>query len=340
MKTKNSGDILFEDLLKSLEMPAPYGNALDTLSFFASELNLNGLKIQDNHGPSEAVRSGWDDSFSDPRNHDPSTFRYLVHGLQGTVSRIVQRMALIELPGEFDPSQDIDLSQTPGRIREKKVVSTSIVDQDHTQTFGDGGLILATPQENILDVSHEDLGTNFANPDKVLGSASRNIPPLDLVLSLTGNGRTQWNETRLTGSTSAGDVTVVGYWIKVDERGVALNHEIAERMQSLSLSQSLPLVTFVVESQPMLDQLAEIHTLPRAGGREHAFAVSLNEGGLRFFVNLDEENATVINRYREIRPMTRCEGTELMQKLEEQLDEVAFAQIAERLEVAVTKCKD
>lgn len=286
----------------------------------------------------QAGRSGWDDTFSDPRNHNPDAFRYLLHGIQDSWSRIAQYQAIIGLSGKFDPSQNIDLSQTPGFIRNKKVISTSVVDQDHLATFGEAGLILAAPYENIIDISHQDLGTNFADPDSVVAKKNRIHFSLDQILKQTGSGHSQWNEAQLSGSTQSGEVSVVGFWIKVDERGVPKNLEIAERMQYLAKLFSMPLVTFVIESKPFIDSPLATYEMPGPDGVNRIRAVGLNQSGLRYFIELNKGEAVVYNRYLERRPMTAEEVRMVEGRIHQELDTKVIEQILDRLDLVVKQC--
>jgi hypothetical protein len=282
--------------------------------------------------------SGWDQSFSDPRKHDPKAFRYLVHGLQDVYSRILQLQALFTLKGKFDSTQHVDLSETPGLVRQRKVISASVIDQNHLSTFGGAGLILSCPVENVIDLSHQDLGTNFANPDTILARPRASLPALDQILEKTGKGATAWNEVRLTGTTDFGEVGVVGYWIKVDERGKPQSPEIAKRMRELANSKSFPLITFVVASEAILDQPAEIHETVEAGGKLRPWAVSVNKNGLRYFINLETGEAKVVNRFRESRPMTSQEALDVKGEIVRQIDSQRLSAIADRLEFAFAKC--
>lgn len=127
----------------------------------------------------EAIAVSWNTGFTDPAAHDETRFKYLVHGLQGKAGEIVQILHAIDRMkrGEGDLLQMIDLLEQPYRIGNKKIISASVIDQDHRITFGNGGLILKTPFENILDAAPQDIGTDFVNPDKEINTSDRRLCP-------------------------------------------------------------------------------------------------------------------------------------------------------------------
>jgi hypothetical protein len=130
----------------------------------------------------EAIAASWANGFTDPREHNDGSFRYLVHGLQDQASDTIQTLALI---GQMrrgqagDIGEKIDLLMEPHKVGDKKIVSASVIDQNHRVTFGDAGLILKTPPENVLDAFPEDAGTDFADPDNAIASSQRNLCTVD-----------------------------------------------------------------------------------------------------------------------------------------------------------------
>lgn len=139
------------------------------------------------------------------------------------------------------------------------------------------------------------------------------------------------------GTTTVGEMSVVGYWIEVTNEENRETPETAERMRCVATANALPLTTFVIESDPMLDQAPKIHDTIEAGGKLRPWAVSANRGGLRYFINLDTGEALVVDRYREVRTMTSAEAATFNKELIEKLDATSYRVIADRLTSAIAK---
>ncbi|MCB0335137.1 MAG: hypothetical protein KDD62_02495 [Bdellovibrionales bacterium] len=60
---------------------------------------------------------------TNPRTHDPSSYRYIVHGINPEAKNGLLINVLTQ--EGYDPSQEINLLAEPNRIVEKKLISTS-----------------------------------------------------------------------------------------------------------------------------------------------------------------------------------------------------------------------
>mgnify|MGYP003395358836 FL=1 len=176
----------------------------------------------------EVIAASWTDSFSDPARHDDEHFRYLVHGFQGDGGDIVQKLSVIDEMRKgraLNMGEEIDLLLHPHRIGDRKIISSSVIDQDHRTTFGNAGLILKTPAQNVLDTSPDDMGTDFYDQDAAIAKSEKVVCTVGELLE--ASARDRWNEVLLLGTTEAGKVEVTGFWIKVDEDGNILDEETA-----------------------------------------------------------------------------------------------------------------
>ena len=244
----------------------------------------------------EEIADSWRGGFTDPKEHNYDNFCYLIHAFQGSTGEIIQKLVAIDAlkKGEGDIQQFIDLLEEPHRIADKKIVSASVIDQNHTATFGECGLILKTPPENVLAAFSEDTGTKFVDPDKVIESSKRNLCTVDELMKATKPD--QYNEVQILGNTRQGKMEIIGFWIKVDEEGEPLDSETAQKVSNLAKWDKMPLVR-ITEKKTKIDYpdtKPEIHTIPlsvQEGGKPKAveipFAFSIQRGGLRYWLNFN-----------------------------------------------------
>ena len=57
--------------------------------------------------------------------------------------------------------------EQPERVAERVSLSMPLIDQDHTATWGRGGLIISAPEENIVLTSRTDAGAHNHNKDSL-----------------------------------------------------------------------------------------------------------------------------------------------------------------------------
>lgn len=262
----------------------------------------------------DVVAESWKQDFSMPERHDPSRFCYLVHGLGGSARRALQMSFIFERTAEIDHSQDFDLLESPLQISRKKLVSCSVIDQDHVATFGGVGLILRASVKNIIKAHHEDLGTYFPNPSKVVTSSFRVLETVPSLLNRSPEN--SWNEVVLTGTTDEGKLSVVGFWIKLDDDGNLEDPTNTPRIIQLANRYKLPLIRIQRKPTIFLDKV-KYNSLP---GNLYSFA--LHESGLRFSIShIAGFNFTVVDSRLKSRMMTEDEFENMIKKLELSLDE-------------------
>lgn len=189
----------------------------------------------------------WLNSFTDPKNHDAGQFTYFVHGLGSPIMRTLQSIASIELG--LDPKiANIDLEREPLRIAEKPIISSSVIDPRHRATWGDAGLILRVPPENILNIFSQDAGTRYFDAAKVLEQKSAQLAcTVEELLEQTQP--TSYNEVIIQGSTEAGNVEIIGFFIKKFSDNSLVEEELAKKIVGLAYIHNLPRVE-ILDSSP------------------------------------------------------------------------------------------
>lgn len=139
----------------------------------------------------QSAENGW--AMTDPKKHSPDRFRYIVYA--------------IKYDGEMQPFESDDVEKKYGKVYhtnplsdpklflQREYISCSVIDQLHTATWDDGGLILDVPVENIRRALSSDLHTKVKADGK--NDYARNLP--DAAEVLRGSGLTIWNEVLISG---------------------------------------------------------------------------------------------------------------------------------------------
>ncbi len=179
------------------------------------------------HGPSPtlSIEKEWA-SMTNPRHHDPKSFRYIVHALVDDISRLSQNIAANQSRAGTDNT--IDLLSHPERISQKPFISTSLIDQDHSATFAASGFILDVPPTNIIETSPTDLASNMwrghSDVQDAIDKRSVTTTPQNL---LAQTNRLKHNEVVVTGThpQTQEPVRIAATFYKVSPSGRLLETE-------------------------------------------------------------------------------------------------------------------
>lgn len=189
---------------------------------------------------------------SDPAAHDPRKFRYLVYALNpfaGTGMALFNNdlarfKAQTGEGWQSDPSQGdqlISLFEEPERVAERISLSMSLIDQDHTGTWGDGGIVVEVPEENILATGATDLGSSNSDLSLLRSRFSQQAKYTgDVLLKLSSPA--QYNEVVAVANLGGNKIRLKGLFYKTNSRGEALNEAIAGQMQMHAHRLGLPLI--------------------------------------------------------------------------------------------------
>lgn len=186
----------------------------------------------------------WCSGFTNPSDHNNERYRYLIHGLASPIGRSIQQIAMIEHNLGDRHANPINLEEEPEKINEKIRISASVIDEKRRSTWGDVGLILSTPPENIRGIYSADAGTPWY--DDAVGVESTLSCTIEELLEQTTPGL--YNEVVLTGTTSAGKVELVGFFVNIFADNDYVDPEMARKIRILSRHINLPLVEILDES--------------------------------------------------------------------------------------------
>ncbi len=190
---------------------------------------------------------------SDPKEHDPKKFRYLVHAFN-PLATATQRLAAIssEISGAYkvDKSQgdqSINLFDQPDRLGERVSLSMSLIDQEHTETWGEGGIIVEAPESNIIITSSADTGSHSSSKEFLRKQAQDQSRLSGNQLLLFTSDKI-YNEVVAFAKSETGEtVRLKGFFIKVDKNGQPIDSVIAQKMRQHAARLNLPLIEILVQ---------------------------------------------------------------------------------------------
>ncbi len=186
-------------------------------------------------------------NFTDPAIHRDSQFRYVVHGV-------------------FDGKPTAQSVLKNPDVLKERLLSTSLIDQDHRATFGWYGFILKAPHQNIVATSPRDMGIpnlgnfGFLKNSKISEVISKwsqmfGIASPEKILEETPTS-VLCNEIAVLGSTSFGQVEIAAIFIKVNSKGNAaidpykgsilgkkiISDEVLQDIRAVALQRNIPIV--------------------------------------------------------------------------------------------------
>jgi len=189
---------------------------------------------------------------TDPEKHNPKNFRYLVHAFNPFATASQPLVAIsAELSGAYkvdktEGDQSINLFDEPERLGERVSLSMSLIDQDHTGTWGEGGIIVEAPEENIVITSPTDTGSHNSSKD-FLRKQAQGQPRLSGEELLQSTTPGIYNEVVAFAKSESGKpLRLKGFFIKVDKNGQPLDSFVAQKMRQHAARLNLPLVEIQV----------------------------------------------------------------------------------------------
>jgi hypothetical protein len=194
----------------------------------------------------------WGDT-TDPMHHNADDYRYLVHALNPQAKANALLAASIDEQNGilYDPAwgnQAISLYDTPEQVVGRVSVSMSLVNvspdkKEHTRTYGDAGLILAAPTQNVMVTSPTGVGTHNGNRAALLESAARTpIISGDELVNKTEHG--DLNEVVALGDYNGQQLQLLGFFYKTTE-GRLHNPYLTQMMLSHARRLGKPIIKIV-----------------------------------------------------------------------------------------------
>ena len=180
---------------------------------------------------------------TDPVKHNPDDFRYLVHafnpGARGN-ALILNNLVTQDEGTVTDEAgdQSIDVFKEPERIDERVSLSMSLIDQDHTATWGGAGIIVAAPESSVVLTSPTDAGALNSYRDRLIAQGqSMGILSPDEILKRSSPS--MHNEIVALGQSG---LKAVGFFYKVNSQRYPINVDLMTAMHQLGYRMGLPVV--------------------------------------------------------------------------------------------------
>jgi|GEM_PF-3464343 len=218
----------------------------------------------------------WTNDFTNPNDH-PFWYTYQVHALASRVSRSIQQHVMLDLREgagleAASLSSIIDLLEDPTRIAEKSVISTSVINPEHSHLWGDVGLIISCPPQNVLGIYPEDAGTPWFKLAKDVRRDGLSCT-VDELLAATTN--TFHNEVVIEGTTAGSSIELIGILIVVGKDGKPMDEYSSEIMVRHANRLKLPIVKVLDRSPRTVDTtyrgiLIDIKTIFQGADRDRS----------------------------------------------------------------------
>lgn len=218
--------------------------------------------------------------FSDPNNHNPNDYIYIVHAIQnGNNIR-----NLIKLR-EGSVEKQYDLIRHPRDVSKMGTISCSLIGKgrhngirfEQLETWAQIGLILKVPVENIVRCGKSDLEANFVDSNAEIKKHINDDKgdPWDLLLHGYG-----YNEVVVQGETEYGKVDVIGVFAS-DYSSKCYDADIANNMARRI---GVPLVPIPRKQISLDDKPIEI--VKRNGKLDR---IEFVKNGRKFYCNLNRD---------------------------------------------------
>ncbi len=201
--------------------------------------------------------AGWYGDTTHPKDHDPQSFRYMVHAFHVTQKKLSDAFASnaqpyfsghavnkdnlsIQIKKTHGYSR-LDAYYNPEKIGTLLSLSTSVINQDKRKTYGSAGLILQTTHSNIIAARGDDLYVNNASRESVMEVAKKGrLTAFDLLAETSSDSI---NEVLIGGNPmQLGPIRIMGMFYKVDKEGLPLDSQNADHFKALAEKYGLTVV--------------------------------------------------------------------------------------------------
>lgn len=195
----------------------------------------------------------WGD-ITDPKQHSPAKFRYLIHAINPMATSTMAMVGISVMKDDprainkEEGDQTINLFSQPERLDQRVALSCSLVDQDHHGTWGRAGLIIETPQENVLITDSSDVGAIVMSRKNLLEQArKRHLLTADQLLQQTYSS--SYNEVVVLANNEGKKVVLAGFFYKTTEDGTPMDEALYRKMSMHAQRLNLPLIP-ITEPNP------------------------------------------------------------------------------------------
>lgn len=248
--------------------------------------------------PASGMEENWNNTTTDPSQHNPKSFRYIVHAVQDPMLRAYRDLMSIQMQLDSgiqtDPGRNIDLLRAPDRVPEKPLISASFIDQDHRATWGRVGFILEVPPVNIISTNTQDVGSPFYQGLDWVRQKLRARSLMSPNALLAGTVPTDSNEVEITG-THPDDLTkkvrIIGVFVKRLPSGriPEVPNELLRQIQGVAYRLKVPIIEVEEPVTPYQETEPEaiVYNLYGLKSKGIPYTIAFNRGGVRYLVKLE-----------------------------------------------------
>ena len=229
------------------------------------------------HSNHETEANVWG-GVTDPADHNPANFRYLIHAINPNAKSYAlawlkdiarfreetarelrykqsmgyQNINMHHCPEEISHDQPpgdqgISMYHFPERLADRIFLSMSLIDQDHTYTWGDIGLIVGAFEANIVLTAAEDACSYRSNLKGLLQRATlyEHMSGDEL---LQNSDPLEYNEVVAVAQSDDWQLQLEGFFYKTTPAGHPCDSARADKMHRQALRLDLPIVAIAGSS--------------------------------------------------------------------------------------------
>lgn len=259
--------------------------------------------LQAGHDTKDSIAESYRTEITPVDKFTKDDFRFIVH----TFNPVMRRSFLEDLKkkGTYDPRRDVDLLKEPERLREKGLVSASLIAAEQLPTFGRLLFILGFAPRDILVTSSKDAYVNGKEIEILATPPGPSLTPKQL-LAATIPG--DYNEVALR----AENLTIQGLAIKhmILPDGSVDTPAGADRMRALAKEKGLPLLELreqsVLEEKPVQVGTDKQGVIKGVSLQHNGIGYALSDSwAQRYFHNSTSRDWEDISEpeYQKIRPL-------------------------------------
>ncbi len=229
---------------------------LFALSLFLSSSSEAGwlcrLFLRNTNDSAVILRGLWGESFfTDPMTHDPRNYHYSVHGLipripSGTDKITETTLSIKALRDRFD-----DFSK-------RNLISTSVITQEQSKTYGDYGFVLAPPTKSqVLLTSDSDAVTPYSGDFSIYEDTrklkeeivnkykgQKILGPENVIRKMKNPKELTYNEVLLAGvAFGESPPAIIGVFYASGRHGLKVEPSLLEELRKFSTEKGLPLIS-------------------------------------------------------------------------------------------------
>jgi len=178
----------------------------------------------------------------------------------------------------------MEVFKRPGGIVERVSLSMSLIDQDHTATWGGTGIIMAVPESSVVLTSPTDAGALNSYRDRLIvqGQSIGILSPDEI---LERSSPSMHNEIVALGQSG---LKAIGFFYKVDSRKSPINVDLMTAMYQLGGRMGLPVVGISSEKENSYVENKVIRSTSAESGGEEELRIFF-DGRCHYIVESNDE---------------------------------------------------